>query len=81
MAAMGWLKHTTRAMLSAGGSLTKKHGLIVTSEKVGDKRKYSIKRLNQFEDRFFPPPGLTWRLFSCVPSMFDSLEVKVLLTT
>jgi len=30
-------------MLSAGGSLTKKHGLVVTSEKVGDKRTYSIK--------------------------------------
>ena len=43
MTEMGWLKHTTRAMLSAGGSLTKKHGLIVTSEKVGDKRVYSIK--------------------------------------
>jgi hypothetical protein len=44
MTPMGWLKHTTRAMLSAGGSLTKKHGLVVTSEKVGDKRVYSIKR-------------------------------------
>ena len=43
MAEMGWLKHTTRAMLSAGGSLTKNHGLTVTSEKVGDKRTYSIK--------------------------------------
>ncbi len=43
MAAMGWQKHTTRAMLSAGGSLTKNHGLIVTSEKVGEKRVYSIK--------------------------------------
>jgi hypothetical protein len=43
MTAMGWQKHTTRAMLSAGGSLTKNHGLIVTSEKVGDKRTYSIK--------------------------------------
>jgi hypothetical protein len=43
MTAMGWLKHTTRAMLSAGGSLTKKHGLVVTSEKVGDERRYSIK--------------------------------------
>jgi len=43
MTAMGWQKHTTRAMLSAGGSLTKKHGLTVTSEKVGDKRVYSIK--------------------------------------
>ncbi len=43
MSAMAWQKHTTRAMLSAGGSLTKKHGLIVTSEKIGDKRVYSIK--------------------------------------
>lgn len=43
MAAMQWQKHTTRAMLSAGGSLTKNHGLVVTSEKIGDKRVYSIK--------------------------------------
>ena len=43
MTAMGWQKHTTRAMLSAGGSLTKNHGLVITSEKVGDKRTYSIK--------------------------------------
>jgi hypothetical protein len=43
MTAMSWQKHTTRAMLSAGGSLTKKHGLVVTSEKVGEKRVYSIK--------------------------------------
>ncbi len=43
MTEMGWLKHTTHAMLSAGGSLTKKHGLVVTSEKVGDKRTYYIK--------------------------------------
>jgi hypothetical protein len=43
MTAMSWQKHTTRAMLSAGGSLTKKHGLVVSSEKVGDHRKYSIK--------------------------------------
>jgi hypothetical protein len=43
MIAMGWQKHTTRAMLSAGGSLTKNHGLVVVSEKVGDKRVYSIK--------------------------------------
>lgn len=43
MAAMGWQKHTTRAMLSAGGSLTRNHGLVVTSEKVGEKRVYSIK--------------------------------------
>jgi hypothetical protein len=43
MAEMGWQKHTTQAMLSAGGSLTKNHGLAVTSEMVGDKRTYSIK--------------------------------------
>jgi hypothetical protein len=43
MTAMGWQKHTTRAMLSAGGSLTKNHGLTVISEKVSDKRTYSIK--------------------------------------
>jgi hypothetical protein len=43
MASMGWQKHTTRAMLSAGGSLTKKHGLVIISEKVADKRTYSIK--------------------------------------
>jgi hypothetical protein len=43
MAEMGWQKHTTRAILSAGGSLTKNHGLVVTSEKIGDKRTYSIK--------------------------------------
>jgi len=33
----------TRTMLSAGGSLTKNHGLVIASEKVGDKRVYSIK--------------------------------------
>jgi hypothetical protein len=43
MTAMDWQKHITRAMLSAGGSLTKKHGLTVVSEKVGDERRYSIK--------------------------------------
>jgi len=43
MTAMNWQKHTTRALLSAGGSLTKKHGLVVTSDKVGEKRVYSIK--------------------------------------
>jgi hypothetical protein len=43
MATMNWQKHTTRAMLSAGGSLTKNHGLIVVSEKVGENRIYSIK--------------------------------------
>ena len=39
----GWQAHTTRAMLSAGGSLTKKHGISVTSEKMGDERRYSIR--------------------------------------
>jgi hypothetical protein len=53
MTEMGWLKHTTRAMLSAGGSLTKKHGLVVTSEKVGEKRVYSIKACTN--ERSFPP--------------------------
>ncbi len=43
MTAMGWQQHTTRALMSAGGSLTKKHGLIITSEKVGDQRTYFIK--------------------------------------
>jgi len=40
--ATGWQKHTTRAMLSAGGSLTKNHGLAIVSEKAGEKRVYSI---------------------------------------
>jgi len=43
MAKFQWQAHTTRSMLSAGGSLTKKHGLVITSEKVGDKRTYFIK--------------------------------------
>ncbi len=43
MGTMQWQQHTTRAILSAGGSLVKKHGLVVISEKVGDKRVYSIK--------------------------------------
>ena len=40
---MSWQSHTTRALLSAGGSLTKKHGLTVLSVKSenGD-RVYSI---------------------------------------
>ena len=40
---MGWELHTTRSLMSAGGPLAKKHGLIITSEKVGDRRTYSIK--------------------------------------
>ena len=43
MAEFGWQVHTTRAIMSAGGSLTKKHGLTVISEKVGDSRTYRIK--------------------------------------
>lgn len=43
MQKMGWLKHTTRALLSAGGSITRNHGLTVTSEKVGETRRYYIK--------------------------------------
>jgi hypothetical protein len=43
MATMEWQQHTTRAMLSAGGSLVKKHGLVIVSENVGGKRVYSIK--------------------------------------
>ena len=43
MTAMGWQKHTTRAMLSAGGSLIKKHNLAVTSEAVDGVRRYYIK--------------------------------------
>jgi len=43
MTAMKWQKHTTRAMLSAGGSLIKKHGLAVTSEMTGETRRYYIK--------------------------------------
>ena len=40
---MGWELHTTRSLKSAGGPLVKKHGLIITSEKIGDQRTYSIK--------------------------------------
>ena len=43
MAATGWQKHTTRAMLSAGGSLTKKHGLVVTSTRTGAQRTYLLR--------------------------------------
>jgi hypothetical protein len=43
MTEMGWQSHTTRALMSAGGALTKKHGLTVVSSKgkKGD-RIYSI---------------------------------------
>ena len=42
MATFGWQIHTTRALMSAGGSLTRKHGLTVISEKAGDARTYRI---------------------------------------
>lgn len=41
--AMGWQQHTTRALMSAGGSLAKKHGITVVSESVKDVRTYFIK--------------------------------------
>ena len=43
MAKFQWQPHTTRSMLSTGGPLVKKHGLLISSEKVGDKRTYCIK--------------------------------------
>ena len=44
MIEMGWQSHTTRALLSAGGTLAKKHGLTVISTKAenGDRR-YELK--------------------------------------
>jgi hypothetical protein len=42
MARFGWQVHTTRAIMSAGGSLTKKHGITVISDRVGDARTYRI---------------------------------------
>jgi Protein of unknown function (DUF3489) len=49
---MGWQKHTTRALLSAAGSLTKNHGLTIISEKVGDRRTYSIKAWTHWKIAF-----------------------------
>jgi hypothetical protein len=44
MAEMGWQQHTTRALMSAGGSLAKKHGLTVISAKgESGERVYSLK--------------------------------------
>ena len=43
MATFNWQQHTTRSLLSAGGALVKKHGLVIVSEKVGDNRVYRIK--------------------------------------
>ena len=42
MTEFGWLPHTTRAFLSAGGALTKKFGLTVASTKTECGRTYSI---------------------------------------
>jgi hypothetical protein len=44
MAEFGWQVHTTRAIMSAGGSLAKKYGITVISEKVGDSRTYRIAK-------------------------------------
>jgi hypothetical protein len=38
-----WSPHTTRAMMSAGASLAKKHGITIISKKVADERHYSFK--------------------------------------
>ena len=44
MTEMGWQQHTTRALMSAGGSLAKKHGLTVVSAKTeAGERIYSLK--------------------------------------
>lgn len=43
MTAMRWQKHTTRALLSVGGALVKKHGLVITTATVGDTRRYYIR--------------------------------------
>ena len=44
MTEMGWQQHTTRALMSAGGSLAKKHGLTVVSTKgENGSRVYSFK--------------------------------------
>jgi hypothetical protein len=43
-ARFGWQVHTTRAIMSAGGSLAKKHGITVISEKAGNSRTYRIAK-------------------------------------
>jgi hypothetical protein len=40
----GWQVHSMRAIMSAGGSLAKKHGITVISDKVGDSRTYRIAK-------------------------------------
>jgi hypothetical protein len=71
MSAMGWQKHTIRALLSAGGSLTKKHGLVITSERVGDKRTYSIKARSNCKSLFSRRRIQARRLFS-----FQSVDFR-----
>jgi len=44
MAATDWQKHTIRAMLSAGGSLVKLHGLVITTETVDAQKRYFVRR-------------------------------------
>ena len=41
--ATGWQRHTARALLSAGGALTKNHGIHIVSEKHGGTRTYSVR--------------------------------------
>jgi hypothetical protein len=43
-ARFGWQVHTTRALVSAGGALAKKHGITVISEKAGNSRTYRIAK-------------------------------------
>ena len=44
MSEMGWQSHTARALMSAGGSLAKKHGLTVISTKgENGERTYTLK--------------------------------------
>jgi hypothetical protein len=64
IAAMGWQKHTTRAMLSAGGSLTRNHGVIVTSEKGW--RPAALLDQSLSKEKHFPLRRQVhaWRLFS-----------------
>jgi hypothetical protein len=42
MTRFGWQAHTTRALMSAGGSLTRTHGITVVSRKSDDTRTYRI---------------------------------------
>ena len=81
MTAMGWQKHTTRAMLSAGGSLTKNHGLVVTSEKAGDQRVYSIKAPERRRGPHFAPPDSTPAAFLVRIGRFSDASLFMLFIT